>query len=117
MTYKNNKTIKDQRGISILLAVLILSSLTIMVLAVSDVVLRVGRSSRQIGHSEIAYYTAEAGIENALYQIEKNQTVVGLDNGTGSLSDISDANWSLELEPIVAGTNPYQVLCACMLKN
>ncbi|MCG2686516.1 hypothetical protein L6278_00065 [Candidatus Parcubacteria bacterium] len=111
MTYKT-KIKKNQQGIAVLLAVLILSSLTIIVLAVSDVVLRVGRSSRQIGYSEIAYYSAEAGIENALYQIEKNQTVVGLNNGAGSLSDIEGAIWSLELEPIIADTNPYQVSLA-----
>lgn len=109
MMYKNKAIKRDNRGISVLLAVLILSSLTIIVLAVSDVVLRVGRSARQIGHSEIAYYAAESGIENALYQIEKNQTVIGLDNGTGSLTDISEASWSLELEPILAETNPYSI--------
>ncbi len=109
MQNKKNKIKKNQQGVSILLAVLILSSLTIIVLAVSDVVLRVGRSSRQIGYSEIAYYSAEAGIENALYQIERNQTVVSLNNKTGNLSDISGADWSLELEPIVAESNPYQV--------
>lgn len=98
---------KYKPGISILLVIVILTSMMILILAISDIVLRVGKSSREIGFSEVAYYAAETGIEKAFYEIEKNRTVVNLDGLAGSLDNLSDADWNL----VVAQTNgsdPYE---------
>jgi len=94
---------KDQNGFSVLLAILIMTSLIITTFALSDVVLRVGRSSRQIGQSEIAYYAAETAVEKALYQIEQNKTVAGLDGETGVLTE-TGAEWEREVKPITSLT-------------
>ncbi len=94
---------KDQNGFSVLLAILIMTSLIITTFALSDVVLRVGRSSRQIGQSEIAYYAAETAVEKALYQIEQNRTVAGLDGETGVLAE-TGADWEREVKPITSLT-------------
>lgn len=83
-------------GFSILLAILIMSSLTIMTIAMSDIVLRVGRTSKKIGQSEIAYYAAETAVEKALYYIEKSEprTIIIPGGGSGNLVNITDASWT-----------------------
>ena len=100
---------QNQSGFSLLLSVLIMSSLTIMTLAVSDVVFRVGLSSRKIGQSEVAYYSAETAIEKALYQIERDKSIFGLDGQNGSLADIDNALWSSNVSEILAPIDPYTV--------
>ena len=89
---------KNNPGISILLTILILSSMMILTLAISEIVLRVGRSSREIGYSEVAYYSAETGIEKAFYEIEKNRTISGLDSLSGNLDELPTASWNLSVE-------------------
>jgi len=99
---------RDQAGISVLLVIIILSSLLIMIVVLSDIVIRVARGSRQIGHSETAYYAAEIAIEKALYQIEKNRTIVDLDGTTGSLDWIDNVSWNLDVVPVTTSSS-YQV--------
>jgi hypothetical protein len=89
---------RDQKGVTILISVLILSSVIILALAVSDIVGRANRNSRDIGLSEVAYFAAEKGVEQALYSIEKERTISGLDGIQGNLTDITEANWSREIE-------------------
>lgn len=110
--FKKAKKI-NEKGISILLVVLILSSLIVITLAISNIVLRVGRTSRQIGYSEIAYYAAETGVEKALYEIETNRTVVGLDGDSDNLSEISNASWERTLVEITS----YLTDCATLGSN
>jgi hypothetical protein len=98
---------KNNSGISILLTILILSSMMILTLAISEIVLRVGKSSREIGFSEIAYYAAETATEKAFYEIEKNRTIADLDSLSGNLDELSDASWSLAVSQINS-TDPYQ---------
>ncbi len=94
------KIVKNQQGVSILLSILILSSLTVLTLAMAEVVLRVGKSASQIGDSEVAYYATETALEKALYQIERERTIAGLDGLTGNLENLSGATWSLTVEPL-----------------
>jgi len=82
----------NQSGITIFISVLVLASVIILALAISDLVLRTSRSSKKIGLSEVAYYAAESSIEKALYQIEKNRTISGL-SSSGNLSEITAATW------------------------
>jgi len=83
---------KNQKGVTILIAVLILSSVVILALAVADVVGRSNRTSKGIGFSEVAYFAAEHGVEDALYSIERNRTVPD-SSASGDLTDISEAHW------------------------
>lgn len=99
MFYKNNH--RKDKGISLILTILILSSLTVVTFAISDIVLRTGQSARKIGHSEIAYYAAETAVEKALYEIEKQKTIRGLDGQIDNLEEITDANWSLSITPLI----------------
>ena len=61
------------------MSVLILTNLFMITFVVTDVILRIGKSSQQIGESEIAYLAAESAIEQAIYQIEKEQDAAGLE--------------------------------------
>ncbi|HPI66964.1 MAG TPA: hypothetical protein PKZ16_00195 [bacterium] len=88
------KILKNQQGISILLVILILSSLMVLTVALSAIVLRVGRSTRQIGQSEVAFYAAETAIEKGLYEIEKNHSVENLDVATPQTMTTSDGQWT-----------------------
>jgi hypothetical protein len=90
---KNN--IKNQRGVTILISILILSSVVILALAVADIVGRSNRISKDIGLSEVAYFAAERGVEEALYQVERDRTIEGLEiSSEQSLVDIPDAKWT-----------------------
>ncbi|OGG86673.1 hypothetical protein A3B87_02480 [Candidatus Kuenenbacteria bacterium RIFCSPHIGHO2_02_FULL_39_13] len=64
------KQLNRQSGIALVLSVLILANLMMIALVVSDVILRIGKSSQGISQSEIAYFAAETAIEKAIYQIE-----------------------------------------------
>lgn len=68
----------NQQGIALVLTILILANLVLITFVVTDVVLRIGKSSRQISDSEIAYFAAESAIEDAIYQIEHNQDAASL---------------------------------------
>jgi len=103
----------NQQGFSVLLAVLIMSSLTVVTFAASDVILRTGKTTREIGESEIAYYAAETAVEAALYEIEQNKTIVGLDGTTGNLTDINSATWSVQVNEIIS----YSIDCATLGAN
>jgi hypothetical protein len=96
-----NKTNKNnQKGVTILISILILSSVIILALGVADIVARSSRSSRNIGTSEVAYFAAEMGVEKALYSIERRRSVLSQDlPAAGSLTDISGASWNREITP------------------
>ena len=98
----------NQQGVTIFIALLILSSIVILAIAVSDIVVRASRSSTSIALSEIAYYAGEAGTEKALYQIEKTNSVTGINDSYGSLAEIDGANWECDLDSITV-ENPFSV--------
>ncbi len=92
------KQLKRQSGIALVLSVLILANLMMIALVVSDVILRIGKSSQGISQSEIAYFAAETAIEKAIYQIEKNKDASILP-ATGNLLNVN-ANWQLAIQSI-----------------
>ncbi len=102
---KNNitKIISDNSGIALILTIIILTNLLMITLIITDVVLRIGKSSQQISEAEVAYLSAESAIEEAIYEIEKNKDAsnLGVVNSvtTGTLDDV-DANWRRYIEPI-----------------
>ena len=101
---KNNiKIINNNSGIALILTVIILTNLLMITLIITDVVLRIGKSSQQISEAEIAYLSAESAIEEGIYEIEKNKDASGLGVASsvtaGTLDDV-DTNWERYIEPV-----------------
>ncbi|OGG92197.1 hypothetical protein A3H03_02610 [Candidatus Kuenenbacteria bacterium RIFCSPLOWO2_12_FULL_42_13] len=101
---------KRQEGIALVLSVLVLSNLLMITFIVTDVILRIGKTSREIGESEAAYFAAETAIEQAVYKIEKERD--GSEIGTAVPPDIGflndfKATWRRYLSPI----NTTPIIC------
>lgn len=64
---KKNKSGGGQKGISILLAVLVLSVVLSIGLGISLISLQQTKMTREIGYSVIAFFAADSGIENVLF--------------------------------------------------
>jgi len=77
MSLIKNKS-ANQNGLALILVVLVLANLFIITLIVTDIVLRIGRSSYQIGQSEVAYLAAETAIEETIYAIEATRSTNSL---------------------------------------
>ena len=60
--------IRNQRGIALLLTLLMLSSILVVTLAAADLVMAGIKMNRQSGYSGIAFFASEAGMERALWQ-------------------------------------------------
>lgn len=82
----NPKKTNNQKGVSLLLTLLIMAALLVIALAVSRLSLGEIKLARDIPSSLIAYYAAEAGIERAIYE-ERIQ---------GGASNISDCSVNLD---------------------
>jgi hypothetical protein len=64
---------KFQKGaVSILLAVLILSMISVISIGISVLIIQQIKMSGQSGQSVVAFYAADAGAEKCLYQVRKN---------------------------------------------
>jgi len=63
--------ISKQKGVSVLLVIMITGVILIVSLAVSDLVLRQAKFSASLGESAQAYYAAESGIEEGLYKLRR----------------------------------------------
>ncbi len=100
-----------ERGIALILTIIILTNLLMITLIVSDVILRIGKSSQQISESEVAYYAAESSVEEAMYKIVKEKDASSLGTSasptTGNLEEV-DANWERYVEPV------YETLVTCV---
>ncbi len=104
-TQKNNiYSAKNQKGIALILSILVLSNLLMITLIVTDIVVRIGRSGHQITQSESAYYAAESATEKAIYEIEKNQDASSLGIESNPVSETmpnnSDVTWQRYIQPI-----------------
>ncbi len=112
---KGNRIYSFQpKGMALILTVIILTNLLMITLIMSDVVLRIGRSSQQISESEIAYYAAEGSVEKAMYKLvkEKDASVLGtVDSPTQGNLDEVDANWERYVESV------YDTLVTCIDNN
>lgn len=91
--------ISSQKGISLILSLFILTAILFIGLVIIDLVLRQGKISSEVGYSEIAFYAAEAGMEKALYEINKNkETIINVEAMKETLS-VSRGEWEVE-DPI-----------------
>lgn len=108
------KQLNNQSGIALVLSVLILANLLMITLVVTDVIFRIGKSSREISESEVAYFAAETATERAVYEIENNQNASSLgtvDSPSQGSLDYTSGNWQRYIEPV------YQILVTCIDNN
>lgn len=71
------RKLKNQKGVSILLVVMILGVIIVVSLAVNDLVLRQTKLSITLGESTQAYYAAESGVEEGLYKLRNGIEFIG----------------------------------------
>jgi hypothetical protein len=64
--------IKNNRGVVLLLTLLILSSILVVTLGVADLVFIGVKMNRLTGYSGAAFFASEAGLERALWEARKN---------------------------------------------
>lgn len=62
----------NQKGITLILSILILTAVLSIGLFINNLVLQQVKITRDVGFSEIAFYAAEAGMEKTLYEINQN---------------------------------------------
>lgn len=67
----------NQKGTSLLLTILIMAALLSIALGVSKLGLEEIKLTRDISKSLIAYYTADAGVEAAIYEDRSNAAYLG----------------------------------------
>lgn len=65
-----NSKIKTEKGVSILFAILILSFVLSVALGSSVIMVRQLKSLREAGHSVVALYAADTGIEEILFEAD-----------------------------------------------
>lgn len=90
MEYKFTNLSQDNRGIALMMALLILTSILVVSLGAADLVMSGLKMSGTQERSTIAYFAAEAGIEQVLWEIRKN----GFDISACAVDDYVDFNVS-----------------------
>ena len=96
MVMKTNQLnlLKDKSGTVLLFALLIIAGVTATALVMGFLITKELQQAKNIDNSIVAYYTAESGIEDALYQVRKtgltqSQIDSGVLDGSQSLSNNS----------------------------
>jgi len=83
------RVLQNNRGISVLMSVIILTSILIVALGVSEILSKSLQTSRISSRSSIAYLAAETGAERLLY-MAKNDLISESDFESGCLDDYID---------------------------
>jgi len=63
--------IKDQKGVSLLFTILIMSVILSVSLGVSGVLVRQIKTIEDVGYSVVSFYAADSGVEQQLYDLYK----------------------------------------------
>lgn len=89
----------DNKGVSLALTIGLLLLLVTITTAVNELVIRALRASHQIEASDKAYFAAEGGIEDALYELSAHSA--GYETGTAREDDFTETvtwnnEWSIE---------------------
>lgn len=71
----------DQQGITLIMALLVLATVTGIALAIASLVVREVVQSKNLDNAIVAYYAADAGMEEALLKIKTNRLVTPEDPG------------------------------------
>ena len=92
---ENKILFAHSRGVSLYLAIVIMSVILALALAISSISLSQIKMARNMGQSVIAFYAAETGVERTLFEISYNDAVqIGshfgetLGNGSSYSADI-----------------------------
>lgn len=99
-----------EKGVSLLLTILILTAILSIALGVSTLMLVEMKVSQEVPKSLRAYYAAEAGIERKLYEIRKEANFSDIGSGpdwctgTGKVCLDSDACYAVD---VTTGTTTY----------
>ncbi|MFA5360309.1 MAG: hypothetical protein WC349_05170 [Patescibacteria group bacterium] len=70
------KQLKNQIGVILLLTMFILSGILIITLGAADLVMAGIRMNRLTGYSSLGFFASEAGLEQALWEVRKNNYVL-----------------------------------------
>jgi len=86
--FKQNPT---EKGIALLLTVVILSIVTLVAILIANIVIVQLKLSKDIGDSQVAIYAADSGIEWQLYQIKKGVLVASpiMSNGATVVTTVT----------------------------
>ena len=96
--------IKDHsRGASLLYAILVLGTITLISIAVAGLMIRGLKTSRAIGRGMAAYYAAETGMEEALYNV---RVLDDTSDGNGTFLQVK-GGWEYEVQDVFDPGNPY----------
>ncbi len=82
-------SIKQQKGISLLFVVLIMGVILSIGLGISSILVQQTRITGEIGYSVVAFYAADSGIEQELYDLYKLEEGEHPPQYTGDLGDAS----------------------------
>ena len=98
-----------ERGVALYLAIIIMSVLLSLALAISSIAFNQLRMVRDVGSSVIAFYAAETGVERTLYGISRGDQKCShyedsLANGSSYVADIIAPDGSCPSPPAPAGT-------------
>ncbi|MDD4900845.1 MAG: hypothetical protein PHS62_01880 [Patescibacteria group bacterium] len=102
--YQGGRIKKNQKGVILLMALLILSSILIVTLGAADLVFAGIKMNRLSGYSSVAFFASEAGLERALWEARKNDNINSFTNvplANGSVYNVSySANGSITFKSI-----------------
>jgi len=98
------KYIKEQSGISVVMAVLILTSVLIVSLGVADVLNQSLQISKLSVRSEIAFFAAESGAEKMIWLAKNNQI-----DEASLQSDCLDSYINLEATPVACSDHQHLI--------
>jgi hypothetical protein len=90
--------LKDKKGITIYMSLMILSSVIVIAFFISNLVIKTSQSNTKIKISEKAYYGADTAIQQALYAIETSRDIL-LTESSGQVGS-GDVTWEREVEPV-----------------
>lgn len=93
-----NKTNNSERGVTIYLALMIMSILLALALGISAISFGQAQTFKEIGNSVFSFYAAETGIERTLFELSRGAEMGGhfedegqFENGATYVADIIPA--------------------------
>jgi hypothetical protein len=95
--------LKSEKGVSLFFAILILSSVLAISFGISAILFSQIKTIAEVGRSVVAFFTADAGIENGLFSLYKEniappyQISGYLDLNQNGIQDSRDPNFTVEV--------------------
>ncbi len=94
---------KNREGALLLMSLLVMAGLVSAGSSFAIITMQNLRQSSLIDNGIQAYYAAETGVEDALYEIRKNETAIASMDGSGSLSN--GGTWSRSITTTVSSVS------------